>query len=151
MVRDVVALLDSIAAARDVRIETDATRAGGSVRLPEDSLRQVLYSVIVNGVEASPPGGVVTIEAAVADGAADIVVSDQGKGIAPELRQQIYEPFFTTKDNRATGGLGLGLSIARGIVEALQGTLSFRSEPGRGTAFHICLPAIAKETESHHV
>jgi PAS domain S-box-containing protein len=139
-IRDVVALLDSIAAAHEVRLNVEATDASGKLRLPDDAIRQVLYNVVVNAIEASPPGGVVGIEARLRSSAIEISVLDGGPGISDELCSQIYEPFFTTKEQTSTGGLGLGLSISRGIIEALQGTLIFeRRQPG-GTVFRFTIP-----------
>jgi len=68
--------------------------------------------------------------------AALITVADQGKGIAPETLPNIFRPFFTTKGH----GTGLGLSLARRIVESHRGTISVRSEVGKGTQFVIRLP-----------
>jgi PAS domain S-box-containing protein len=150
-VQDVVALLRPVAHDRAVAFEIDTARASGLVFLADDALRQVLYGVIVNAIEASPPGAVVRIEAVAASGAVDIFIADSGPGIPPDLRLQIYEPFFTTKCDRTLGGLGLGLSIARGIVEAVHGVLDFQSNPGGGTVFHICFPVIPQEGEVSHV
>ena len=137
---DVVALLDSIAAAHDVRLSVKVTDASDKLRLPEDSIRQVLYNVVVNAIEASPPGGVVCIQSARRDCTVEISVADDGPGISAELRSQIYEPFFTTKEQTSTGGLGLGLPISRGIIEALQGTLQFESRQPQGTVFRFTIP-----------
>lgn len=139
-IHDVVALLDSIAAARDVRLSVKDADASGKLRLPEDSIRQVLYNVVVNAIEASPSGGVVHIQSARHDCAVEISVADDGPGIPAELRTQIYEPFFTTKEQTNTGGLGLGLPISRGIIEALQGTLRFESRQPQGTVFRFTVP-----------
>ncbi len=65
-----------------------------------------------------------------------LTISDEGVGIAPETISRIYEPYFTTKAN----GSGLGLSIARRIVEAHGGDLSVTSEVGQGSSFHVTLP-----------
>jgi PAS domain S-box-containing protein len=145
---DVVALLTSIAAQREVALELCTENVGCSLQLSEDSFRQVLYCVIVNAIEASPRGRAVGIAAHSSPGGIDVFVSDQGPGIPPEIQQQVYEPFFTTKSELSTGGLGLGLSIARGIVEAMCGTLEFQSEPGQGTVFHIQFPAASRKEDA---
>ncbi|MFZ0313879.1 MAG: ATP-binding protein, partial [Candidatus Korobacteraceae bacterium] len=74
--------------------------------------------------------------------AALITVADQGKGIAPETLPNIFRPFFTTKGH----GTGLGLSLARRIVESHRGTISVRSEVGNGTQFVIHLPIAHSQT-----
>lgn len=73
-----------------------------------------------------------------------ITVADQGKGIAPEHLPSIFRPFFTTKGH----GTGLGLSLARRIVEAHGGTINVRSEVGKGTQFTIHLPIAHESTAS---
>jgi signal transduction histidine kinase len=65
-------------------------------------------------------------------------VEDQGAGIAPGIGERIFEPFFTTKPRDV--GTGLGLAVSYGIVKAHGGMLTFESEPGRGTRFHLDLP-----------
>lgn len=148
--RDLAALLASVAQHHQVMLEICALEAADSMRLSEDSFRQVLYSVIVNAIEASPANGVVKIVARrVADGL-DVFVIDQGPGIPTDIQQQVYEPFFTTKSQLTTGGLGLGLSIARGIVEAMCGTLEFHTESERGTTFHIHFPVFNHEGDANH-
>ena len=150
-IRDLVTLLQSIALPRNVKIMVDSTRAGAAVRLSEDSMRQVLCNILVNAIEASPPGGLVKIEAGTEGDGIDVFVSDQGPGIPPDARLRIYEPFYTTKDKHGTGGLGLGLSIARGIVETMQGTLSCDTTGERGTRFHISIPKSLPRGSAQHV
>ncbi len=139
-IRDVVALLGTIAPERNVTIELSTDRLYQRVRLPEDSIRQVLYNVVINAIEASPEGGRVRVDAAIVDGSLRLEVRDDGAGIPPELLAHVYEPFFTTKRGAGAAGLGLGLSISRGIVEWLGGTLNFESSNEQGTLFRVVLP-----------
>jgi len=142
-IHDIVALLSTTDPARRVTLEVDVGQVPDVVRLPEDSLRQVLYNLIVNAIEASPEGGRVTISAACSSSWVEIQISDQGSGIPASLRPRIYEPFFTTKSDhpsKGTGGLGLGLPISRGIIESLRGTLTFHCDSGQGTTFQVRLP-----------
>jgi len=141
-IQDVVALLTTLAPARAVKFEVDTQAVQRSVRLPEDSVRQVLYNIIANALDASPPGGVVRVKAWLADGSVQVSVSDEGPGIPATVRPHIYEPFFTTKDAQGTGGLGLGLPISRGIVEALQGKIEFESSVGSPTVFQVTIPLL---------
>lgn len=143
---DVVSMIEIVAQPRAVGIEVDTSMAVGRLETPEDPLRQVLYNVAINAVEASPPGEVVRIFAAPAAGGLVLCVQDQGPGIPQELESQVYEPFFTTKDGLATGGLGLGLSISRAIVESFGGSIDFECPPGRGTIFRIHIPYSSAET-----
>jgi CheY-like chemotaxis protein len=75
-----------------------------------------------------------------------IDVADEGHGMSPELRARIFEPFFTTKAN--TGGSGLGLASAYGIVRRAGGTITVDSHPGQGSTFHVYLPAAAARAEA---
>lgn len=139
-IHDVAAMLESIAKARDVSLAVDTHGIDRPLWLPDDAVWQVLYNVIVNAIEASPSGGIVRIAASLSPHQAEIQIIDQGLGIEERLRSLIYEPFFTTKSQRDTGGLGLGLSISRGIVEAMRGVLDFECPDQGGTVFHIRLP-----------
>ncbi|MEX2113030.1 MAG: PAS domain S-box protein [Pirellulales bacterium] len=148
--RDLVVLLSPIAKQHDVTLELCAKDVARTGKLSEDSFRQVVYSVIVNAIEASPPGGTVRIVARSVPDGIDVFVSDEGPGIPAQIQHQVYEPFFTTKSQLSTGGLGLGLSIARGIVEAMCGTLEFQSQAGQGTVFHIHVPVVNREGDASY-
>jgi len=118
-------------------------------------LQQVLVNLILNGFDAcrdEPKSGLATREAPClrirvgpsTDGVV-IDVADNGPGIAPENRERLFEPFFSTKSGK--GGLGLGLSISRDIVERFGGTLeALPSEPGSGAVFRILLPVAVGES-----
>jgi C4-dicarboxylate-specific signal transduction histidine kinase len=105
---------------------------------------QVILNLALNGVEAMAgagrPGACLTIETRTADGRAELLVSDTGAGLSPEVRAQLFEPFFTTKP----GGLGMGLSIARAIVEEHGGELIAEPTNGAGATFCVTLP-VARE------
>lgn len=73
-------------------------------------------------------------------------ITDTGPGIDPETMKRIFEPFFSTKEE--TGSSGLGLSVAHGIIKNHGGEITVESEPGQGTAFHVFLPRIEKEDEA---
>jgi len=139
-ISDVTTLLESTARQREVTIDqTLCALCDASAAVPmsqEGQLYQVLYNVVQNAIEASPVSGVVTISAALADRLVTITVTDQGEGVVPHLEERIFEPFFTTK----LGGMGLGLSISKSLVENAGGSLELDSTPGRGTVCKIVLP-----------
>ena len=139
VIRDIVMLLEPTGRERRVALEVAADQAPAAVTLPEDLLRQVLYNIVINAIEASPAGGTIRIAASAGNGRLLIAVTDEGPGIPPDLRDRIFEPFFTTKDDVAKS-LGLGLSISKSIAEAMHGSLSFQTEDGGGTTFRIELP-----------
>jgi two-component system NtrC family sensor kinase len=103
-----------------------------------DQIRQVAINLILNAGAAMEGGGTITVGTAPAGpGHVEIVVRDEGAGIAPENLERIFEPFFTTKAR----GTGLGLAITKRIVEQHQGKIMVESEVGRGTAVTVRLPA----------
>jgi signal transduction histidine kinase len=111
-------------------------------------LEQVFANLIDNAMQAMDHDGVLTIEVLPGDpGGPPRVqarVSDSGPGIAPEAADQIWRPFFTTKQ----GGTGLGLPISKRIVNAHNGAIAVQSFPGSGTIFTVALPAAAGAPES---
>jgi len=126
-----------------------------SQRLPElygdpVLLRRALYNLLDNAHKYSPQGAPVLLSAQLVQGELEITVQDRGIGISPEDLPQIGTPFFRTdrSRNRRTGGIGLGLSLARKIVEAHGGSLSLESQPDRGTCVRIRLPLIAAGTHA---
>jgi signal transduction histidine kinase len=105
-------------------------------------IQQVVAHLLQNAIAAMPQGGELRIGLTdVAGDALKLTVTDSGKGIPPEMRERIFDPFFSTKDGSA--GVGLGLSISHSIVEAHHGKLLVDSAPGRGATFTVLLPAAA--------
>lgn len=104
-------------------------------------LRQVIANVVVNAAEATQPAGTITIEASSANAHVTLRISDDGPGVAPEVREQLFEPFVTTKPR----GTGLGLAIAHAIVDAHGGKISVESTAGRGTVVSLELPVALAE------
>jgi len=122
----------------NVRIVRDADDAV-SVMADEDQIEQVLLNLLSNAVDAMPLGGAVQIALRLGEeGGAVLSVSDEGSGIPEEIRDSIFDPFFSTKD--IGKGTGLGLSISYGIVKDHGGDILLESRPGRGTTFTIFLP-----------
>jgi signal transduction histidine kinase len=108
-----------------------------------DRLAQVFTNLVDNALKFTPPGGAVTLQARLAEGQMECLVSDTGKGIAADALPQIFNRFYQADSSRARsdrGGAGLGLAIAREIIEAHGGRISVRSQVGRGSVFTIRLP-----------
>jgi signal transduction histidine kinase len=107
------------------------------VRGNAENLKQCLINLVKNAMEAMSAGGSVTMRLARDDGHVVIDVEDTGPGISPELHDQIFSPFFTTKK----GGAGLGLAMTRKVIEEMGGKVLLASQPGQGTRVTLTLPA----------
>ena len=101
-------------------------------------LNQVLMNLVSNAIDAIDGTGEITVSTGQRDGMFYISVADTGKGIAPEQRERIFDPFYTTKP--VGEGTGLGLSISYGIVRRHGGSIEVRSEPGKGTEMIVNIP-----------
>ncbi|HWQ08151.1 MAG TPA: ATP-binding protein, partial [Holophaga sp.] len=102
-------------------------------------MRQVLVNLIINGIQAMPKGGTLTLETRPGKGTIRILVGDTGIGMDGQTIQKIFTPFFTTKD--AEHGTGLGLGIVQDIVVSHGGRLSVESRRNAGSRFIVELPA----------
>jgi signal transduction histidine kinase len=102
-------------------------------------LRQALLNIVLNAIQASPRGSTVAIDVASESEGARITVRDDGQGMTPEVLDRIRKPHFTTKE----GGTGLGVAVARGLIEQHGGNFEFKSAPGKGTVATMRLPAKA--------
>ena len=156
-IRHVVQLLEYEATAVQVTL-----RYQDDVDLPlivadESQIRQVCINLLLNAIQAQLNGGSVRVSTHYESDAAQIhlLVQDNGPGIAPELLEKIWRPFFTTK----VAGIGLGLAIVRRIVWEHGGDIACTSAAGQGTSFHIVLPVtdtsaaratLAKGSENAH-
>ena len=136
LVDEVVRLVETEAEASGVSIERAIPAALPTLEADRDRLKQVVLNLTLNAIQAMPQGGALTLGAAVTDGRLALTVTDTGPGIPPELLHRVFDPYVTSK----TKGLGLGLTIARRIVEAHGGTVAVESQPGRGTCFRVTLP-----------
>ena len=110
-------------------------------RAPADAelVGRVIYNLLLNAAQATPPGGTVTVRTRAVEGYAEILVIDRGSGIQQKDLESIFNPFFTTKPD----GVGLGLPIVSKIVDDHGGRITVESEPGHGTVFRVYLPVPA--------
>ena len=124
----------------EIEIRSQVRRPLPLVRGDRDRLRQVLTNLLDNAVKYSPAGEAVEVEAFAVDGLISVEVRDSGPGIAPENHALIFEKFGRVSGEHAKPGTGLGLFIAKSIVEAHGGSLVVRSRDGSGSAFALELP-----------
>lgn len=110
-----------------------------SLEVDPVQIEQVLVNLIVNAQQAMPEGGTITLGARALNNGHDVEfsVSDEGVGIPSEIRAQIFEPFFSTKDGKTDG---LGLAVCMGIIQQHGGIIDLESEPQKGTIFRVVLP-----------
>ena len=120
-------------------VTVDAQYAAGPLVIEGDrfALGRVFRNLITNAIQATEPGGRVTIATSRAGDRVEVIVTDTGSGIPAERLSAIFDDFVTTKRR----GLGLGLAISKRIVEQLDGTIAVDSEVGRGTSFTLRFPA----------
>lgn len=134
-------------AERGLRLRARAARGLPRLHADRERVVQVLVNLLTNADRHSPPGASVRVAAARGrPGTVLVSVTDQGEGIAPEHLARIFDRLYQVRDAAAprdrAGGLGLGLAIARSIVEAHGGTITVRSRVGRGTSFRFSLPTV---------
>lgn len=141
---EVVMLLRAQAGSRNVSLDVEGD-CDCMTTVPEASLRQVLFNVIINAIDASPDGGVVSVQIAREGDRALVNVIDQGPGINPADIQQLFEPFYTTKETYSGKGLGLGLPVSLSIIRGVGGTISLEPLDGGGTCCRISLPVVCQD------
>ena len=95
-----------------------------------------MLNIVVNAIEAMPDGGMLRFEAVLKGDDAEIRIADSGPGIPPDVKEKIYDLYFTTKEH----GSGIGLAMTFRIVQLHDGTIDFASEPGQGTTFVLRFP-----------
>ncbi len=128
---------------REVRLESDRVAGGAMAFVDPDVLNQVLINLMVNALDAVGRDGRIRVSTATQGGEGDesfvvVAVSDDGPGIPAELRERIFEPFYTTKE--VGEGTGLGLSVSQELLEVQRGRLALRSGAGEGATFEVWLP-----------
>ena len=106
-------------------------------------LKQVLMNILTNSIQAIEGKGEIIIQTISSDIGIKIIIKDNGRGMSHEVKEHIFEPFYTTKD--VGKGTGLGLSISFGIIEEHKGNIDVISEPGKGSEFIISLPKAQSE------
>jgi signal transduction histidine kinase/ActR/RegA family two-component response regulator len=149
--RDVVhgalELVQPDADARRLRIDVDVDPAAGLVRGDSARLQQIVWNLLANAVKFTPVGGRIHLRVGRDADRVQISVTDSGAGIPLEFLPSVFEPFrqADASPTRLHGGLGLGLAIARQLVDAHGGTISVASEgEGKGASFTVSLPEIAR-------
>jgi two-component system sensor histidine kinase HydH len=138
IIEEVVGVLRHEAERRGIGLETRLGEGGTAVAAAADAVSDIVSNLVVNALEATQRGGHVSVSAAAKDGACVLTVEDDGPGIAPEAREKVLQPFFTTKAQ----GTGLGLAIVARRVAEFHGHLEWESpaRDARGSRFRVALP-----------
>ncbi len=137
----VIRLLTPEAERAGIRLERRADDDLPFARMDPEQIQQVFFNLVLNGLQAGPPGSAVTIWLRRDGPAAIIDVVDRGPGVPREGRDRLFEPFVTTKAQ----GTGLGLAVSHRIVAAHGGRVEYADEPGGGARFRVILPLTLSE------
>jgi signal transduction histidine kinase len=143
LISDTIEAFSELAARQEVALEGSAVQGIDPVWMDAQQIGRVLSNLVSNGLRHTPAGGRVTIRAFPVESGVRVEVSDTGKGIDAQDLPFIFERFYRGEKSRsrATGGAGLGLAIAKGIVEAHRGEIGVESQQGKGACFFFILPA----------
>ncbi|QDV51246.1 sensor histidine kinase [Gimesia fumaroli] len=143
LVKSVIALVEKDLSMNRVNLHTHF-ESNPEVVLNPNQIQQVLVNLIVNARQAMPSGGRIDLAVRInpESNMAEVIVRDSGAGIPSEQLQHIFDQFYTTKeaDENGQGGTGLGLSLAKEVMEAHKGRIRVESAVGKGTAFTLKFP-----------
>ena len=136
LVREVFLLAEPQALQNNVRLVFEHEGTLPTINVDRDLMKQALLNLVLNGCQAMPSGGQLTVKPQTDGHHLNLEVSDQGVGIPPEARQKIFSLFYTTKP----GGSGIGLAMAFRVLQLHNGFIDFTSEAHHGTTFRVSIP-----------
>jgi signal transduction histidine kinase len=130
---------------QNVSLEGTVSGEIDPVLMAPEKIQRVLYNLIGNAVRHTPPGGRIAVTARLAEQGVQVDVSDTGEGLKPEDLPRVFDRFYRgesarSRDGNGARGVGLGLAIVRGLVEAHEGKIWVESQPGKGATFSFTLP-----------
>lgn len=144
LIKAVTRMMDSKIFASDLSISLDMAKDMPNIRADERLMRQVLINLVNNAVKFSKPGDTITVRCYVENKSMHLIVADEGFGIPKEKIQYVMEPFGQVADHaehQHDRGTGLGLPLAKAMIELHGGDLTLESDIGQGTTIHIIMPA----------
>ncbi|MCK4470362.1 MAG: HAMP domain-containing histidine kinase, partial [Anaerolineae bacterium] len=134
--RDAVTLSEGRARHRNITLDADVPPSLPMISTDPDRLQRVILNLLDNGIKFTPAGGQVTLAVTQRESEIEISVRDTGRGMSDEERERAFEPYYQGEE----GGAGLGLAIARAIVEAHGGRMGIESSKGQGSRVWFTLP-----------
>jgi signal transduction histidine kinase len=145
LLSDTLSAMQTLAERRGVQLHGHVSREIDPVQIDPEKIQRVLYNLITNAIRHTPAGGEVRVQAMVVHDRVRVAVEDSGEGITSEDLPHVFERFYRgerarTREEDGQRGAGLGLAIARGLVEAHQGSIEVDSRPGHGAQFAFTLP-----------
>jgi len=138
VVRSAIAVVESQAQEKGLALVMDLNGTEDAPCSPR--MARVLQNLLVNAIRHTPTDGTVRVDARMLPIGIEVAVLDTGEGISPEDLERVFDPFFRTDTSRSGGGAGLGLTLAKRIVETLGGRIEAESEPAHGSRFSVLLP-----------
>ena len=140
--QDILMLMEKQLRESDIKLVTTFDESAPAIMVSPGQMRQVFLNIIKNGMEAMPHGGDLSVATKMEDNLLRIIIRDTGIGMSEEIREKIFDAFFTTKEQ--VRGVGLGLSVCYGIIQDHGGTIDVESAPGKGSTFTVLLPVHKK-------
>jgi signal transduction histidine kinase len=136
LLQHVLSLTSQQLGQRHIEVKTDLPGSLPLIYAVSSQIQQIFFNLILNSLDAMPGGGEISISARAVKSGVEMIFEDNGPGIPEDRRENIFEPFYSTKD----GGTGLGLTVSYNIVTAHGGTLDLISGRGSGACFRLFLP-----------
>ena len=140
VVYEVEGVLSSLARAKNIEMTTDVDADLPKAMADPSRLRQVLFNLVSNAIKFTPNGGHITIDVVNLERSVTISVSDTGPGLDPEEAERIFQPYERGSAHTEDEGAGLGLSLARSLIELQGGRIWVKSTPGKGSTFSVQIP-----------
>lgn len=136
VIEGVTSLLDSQLRKKNIMLSVTGREIGEKFMVAGEKLSQVFMNILLNAIDVTPRSGKITLQTQKVDEGITVSIKDSGPGIPAEIKDRIFEPFYSTKES----GTGLGLSISKKIVESYGGTLTLSNSESNGACFIIFLP-----------
>jgi PAS domain S-box-containing protein len=140
LMQESITLLAPLAEEKGQRLTFDGSLRGAHVTCDRERIVQVMTNLVGNAIKFTPEGGSVVVQVARSERGVEVRVRDDGPGIDPEELANVFDRYWQSGGADDRSGIGLGLSIAKGIVEAHGGAIHVESRPGRGSTFAFVLP-----------